>query len=200
MKYARIRLFFVVLAVGLLSVELHADTRLADAAARYESGDYASAFRQYVKLARDGNPFAQYRASYMNLVGEGTKANPVEAIAWAVVAAEHGHEDVKRYQNAVAAMVPAEQRKKAQSRIDYYVRRYGREDSGNSSVLARTSEGSCTGSRLAANCGQSSTGGGKWIAWGEDKSSDPAQRAHIDELNRAIIDQAHQLSGGLPGR
>lgn len=169
------------------------------AAALYAQGDYNAAYKQYLKMAREGDTFSQYRLSYMNLKGLGTDSNVVDAMAWAVLAAEGGHDSLERYQSAVAAMVPGDQRKKAQKRADYYLRRWGREDRGGGRTLASTAEGSCTGSRLAANCGQATQGPAKWISWSEDRSADPEQHRHIEALNEAIVENSAQLSGGNPG-
>jgi hypothetical protein len=175
------------------------DGPFGKAATAYEQGDYRSAYKQYVKLAKKGDTFSQYRVSYMSLMGLGTGVDPVEAMAWAVVAAELDHETLGRYESAVAAMVPGELRKKAQQRADYYLRRWGREDRDGGRTLASTSEGSCTGSRLAANCGQAETGGAKWIAWGADKSRDPEHRRQIEELNELILQSAAQLASNNSG-
>lgn len=164
-----------------------------EAAAYYDSGDYATAYKRYLKLAKSGDAFAQYRVSYMTLVGRGTRSDVVEAMAWAVVASEHDHEQLDTYRGAVAALVPADKRKKAQSRADYFVRRYGKDDRNSGS--SRSAGGTCTGSRIARNCDESGSGGAAWIAWGEDRSEDPAQRTRIEELNRAIVDAADPGAG-----
>lgn len=168
---------------------------LARAGALYDRGDFASAYKQYLKLAKAGDTFSQYRASYMNLRGLGTDADAVDALAWAVLAAESDHENLKEYEAAVAAMVPGDQRSKAEKRADYYLRRWGREERGGGGrTLASTSEGSCTGSRLAANCGQAEIGGSKWIAWDTENSGDAAHRNRIEELNKSIVENPAQLA------
>lgn len=192
---------FPILLVLLLSmstgVAVSANPRTADkagaAAAQFERGEYGAAYKQYLKLAKDGDTFAQYRVSYMELMGFGTKPDAVDAMAWAVLAAESGHEDLVRYQEAVATLVPSKNRKKAQKRADYFLRRWGRKDDGGGGTLARLSEGVCTGSRLAGNCGQSTESAGKWIAWGDDRSGDPAQKDQIEMLDRSIQENAEQI-------
>lgn len=164
------------------------------AATAFEKGDYRAAYKQYLKQAKNGDPFAQYRISYMELMGMGTSPDVVEAMAWAVLAAESGHEDLKRYQDTVATLVPGKQRKKAQARADYYVRRWGPEDRAGGGTLARQSEGVCTGSRLAGNCGQGDGSAAVWIAWGDDRSDDPEQKDRIEELNRSILEHAADIS------
>ena len=172
-----------------------ADGQAGAAAAEFEQGEYKSAFKQYVKLAKDGDAFAQYRVSYMQLMGLGTKSDVVEAMAWAVLAAESGHAELIRYQEAVATAVPSNKRRKAQARTDYYLRRWGRADASGGGTLARSSEGVCTGSRLARNCGQGSDGAGKWIAWSDDRSADPAQKRKFEELDQTIQKNASEIRG-----
>lgn len=173
------------------------DNRLDQAGALYENRHYAEAYRTYLELAKDGVAFAQYRVSYMNAMGHGTPADPVESLAWAVLAAEKAQTDLSSYQDAVAALVPSEQRKKAQKKADYYLRRWGKEDSRQrTETLARSSEGGCTGSRLAANCGLSVTTSRTWISWGSDRSADPQHKERIEQLNRSILSQAGNFSFG----
>jgi hypothetical protein len=180
-------------AANLVLASTEPAGRAGAAAAEFERGDYKSAFKRYVKLAKDGDAFAQYRVSYMELMGLGTKADVVEAMAWAVLAAESGHEDLIRYQDAVATAVPSKKRKKAQAKTDYYLRRWGRVDDAGGGTLARPSEGVCTGSRLARNCGQGSDGAGKWIAWNDDRSADPAQKRRFEELDLSIQRNASEI-------
>jgi hypothetical protein len=167
--------------------------RAGAAASEFEQGDYKSAFKHYMKLAKDGDAFAQYRVSYMELMGLGTRPDVVEAMAWAVLAAESGHEELIRYQDAVATAVPSNKRKKAQARADYYLRRWGRVDDSGGGTLARNSEGVCTGSRLARNCGQGGDGAGKWIAWSDDRSADPVPKRKFEELDRSIQRNATEI-------
>jgi len=180
-------------AVVAVSANAGPADKAAAAAAQFERGEYGAAYKQYLKLAKDGDAYAQYRVSYMEVMGLGTNPDIVDAMAWAVLAAESGHEDLLRYQEAVATLVPSKDRKKAQKRADYFLRRWGQEDDGGGGTLARLSEGVCTGSRLAGNCGQSTDSAGKWIAWGDDRSGDPAQKDQIEMLNHSIKENAEQI-------
>jgi TPR repeat protein len=164
------------------------------AAALYERGDYAGAYKQYLARAKDGDVFAQYRVSYMHAMGLGTRPDAVESLAWAVLAAEGDNSDLDRFQDAVAALVPGKERKKAQKKADYYLRRWGNQDSGGG-TLAKNSEGICTGSRLAGNCGGGGSSDSVWISWGQDRSNDPEQKGRIEELNRSILQITPQLGG-----
>ena len=165
----------------------------SQASALYERGDYEAAYKQYLKLAKGGDTFSQYRLSYMNLMGLGTQADVVESMAWAVLAAEGKHATLDDYQSAVAAMVPDDQRKKAQRKAETFMRRYGQEGDSEWNTLSSRYVGGCTGTKLATNCGKADGGASVWIAWGEDKSSDPGQRQHIEELNRSIVEHAGEL-------
>lgn len=167
------------------------NTQRSEATASYDRGDYSAAFKKYLKLGKKGDTFSQYRVSYMNLKGLGTKEDMVEAVAWAVLAAEHGHDDLERYQDVVAALVPPDDRKKAQSKADYYVRRWGREDDEEAGAPERSSGGRCTGSRLSATCNDAAgSGSGTWIAWGAVDAPPEELRNRVEELNRAIVENA----------
>ena len=117
----------------------------------YQSGNYESAYSKYQKLARNGDGFAQYRVSYMNLMGQGGKENVIESLAWAVLAAQSQQEDLVNYMQIVAEMVPTNKRKKADKKIAQYMRKWGNDIGGSS---AQRSDDVCTGSRL---CNHSST-------------------------------------------
>jgi hypothetical protein len=159
------------------------------AAALYDRGEHSNAYREYLKLAKDGESFAQYRVSYMLAMGLGTDADPVDSLAWAVVAATSAEGELDSYQEAIAASVPSKARKKAQKRVDYFLRRWGTgQYSKSGNTLAWSSEGGCTGSRLAGNCGKGSSGSSYWIAWDEDRSNDPAQRELIRKINDFILE------------
>ena len=204
MTFIRSLAGFVVLLLVLsagtaISAEAGTASGAESAAAAYGQGDYKSAYRQYLKLAKDGDTFAQYRVSYMELMGFGTKADVIEAMAWAVLAAESGQQRLVTYQDAVAAMVPTEQRKKAKSKVDQYLRRWGEGDYGSDRGIGSRYAGGCTGTRLATNCSKGGSAGGKHIAWGEDHSADPAQKGYIEDLNRSIVENAAEIHSDASG-
>ncbi|MGD8357632.1 MAG: hypothetical protein PVG42_06215 [Lysobacterales bacterium] len=160
----------------------------SEATASYNNGDYRAAYKEYRKLGKKGDTFSQYRVSYMELKGLGTKKDIVEAFAWAVLAAEAGHEDLEHYQDVVAALVPPDDRKEALSKAGYYLRRWGPEYHGQSGSEA---SGNCTGSKLAGPCGQGSgTGTQKHISWAAVKDSPDGLRNRVEELNQAIVENA----------
>jgi hypothetical protein len=169
---------------------------LASASALYDSGDYKAAYKQYLKLAKKGNFFSQYRMSYMNLMGLGTRADVVESLAWAMLAAESRHASLMKYRAAVAALVPSDQRKKAENKASSYLRRWSGDKDATTDTMASVYKGGCTGTRLARNCFAESSDAA-WIPWGEDKSGDPAHRERIEELNLDIVGKAEQF-GGIP--
>jgi TPR repeat protein len=166
------------------------------AAALYNAGDYEAAYKQYSKLAKKGDVFAQYRMSYMTLQGLGTRADVVESLAWAMVAAESPHESLKNYRAAVAALVPSDQRKKAQNKTGTYLRRWSGDKNATEDSMASVYKGGCTGTRLAKNC-YAEGSGEAWIPWGEDRSGDPAQKQRIEQLNQDIVGNAAQF-GTVP--
>ena len=182
------------LALALLGAAFTAEasngapSRLDVAAMSYDSGNFQQAYYEYLKLAKDGSPLAQYRVSYMLAMGLGTREDVIESLAWAVVASETVDGPLDDYRSVVASLVPGKARKKAMKKADYYLRRWGSEDaSREGGTLARSSEGGCTGSRLAGNCGASAGGGSYWISWPEDRSSDPQQKQVLRDINDTVL-------------
>jgi hypothetical protein len=169
---------------------------LGNANALYDSGDYEAAYKEYSKLAKKGDTFSQYRMSYMTLMGLGARADVVESLAWAMLAAESNQESLKSYRAAVAALVPSDQRKKAQNKTGTYLRRWSGDKDTTEDTMASVYKGGCTGTRLAKNCYQEG-GDSAWIPWGEDRSGDPAQRERIEKLNQDIVGSAAQF-GAIP--
>jgi hypothetical protein len=151
----------------------------------YENGDYATAYKKYLKLGKKGDWFSQYRISYMHLNGLGTSGDVIESLAWAVLAAQSGQKDLASYQDTVAALVPEEKRKKAQQKVDYYMRRWGEDDNNRT----RISSGKCTGSRLACNSAPSSH---NWISWQHNAPQAQELKDRIETLNQSIMDNAAQ--------
>lgn len=160
-----------------------AATPVDEAQALYEQGDYQEAYKQYLKRAKKGDTFARYRVSYMHAMGLGTEVDPVESLAWAVLAAENGPRGLGKYQDAIAALVPESERRNAQKTTDNFRRRWDRKNYASRSH----SGGGCTGTKLSANCGGSTKVSGPRIPWGEDLSANPEQMQRVEELNDSIL-------------
>ena len=139
------------------------------------------AYKTYLKLSKKGDRFSTYRVSYMLLKGQGTKTNLIESFAWAVLAAESGNGELKKYRDAVAALVPEKKRAKAQQKVDYFMRGWGPEDDSPDSK----SRGSCTGSRLSAVCDAPSSSQ-QWIQWRNDVPEKETVMENIEALNEEI--------------
>ncbi len=58
--------------------------------AAYESGDYATAMKEFMPMAAGGHHAAQYAVGVMYLEGQGVPKNPAEAVKWLTPAAESG--------------------------------------------------------------------------------------------------------------
>lgn len=125
-----------------------------DADRVYASGDYPKAYSKYLKLAKKGDSFSQYRVSYMNLEALGmNEADVVEAFAWAVLAAQSGQSELVKYRRAVAEMVPENKQRKALRKVDFYMRRWGNIALAQDAIVgAREQTRDCTGSRLGQRC------------------------------------------------
>lgn len=189
-------LMFILLACGCVmgtSPAMAASDQGAqvdEARAFYQHGDFKNAYKQYLKRAKKGDVFARYRVSYMLAMGQGVKYDPYESLAWAVLATETGPRGLGKYQDAVATLVPEKERRKAQKTTDNFRRRWERDTYGSTSRAG----GGCTGSRLSANCGGSTSVAGPRIPWGEDLSADPAQKERIEELNQSILESVFNLA------
>ena len=131
-----------------------ADQRAAaEADALYAEGNYSKAYDKYLRLAKKGDTFSQYRSSYMSLMGEGTDVNYPAAFGWAVVAAESGDDNLFRYLQEVKALVPADQYEAAEVAAREYTEQWG---TIALAVEARREADrklrECTGSRLGTRC------------------------------------------------
>jgi len=160
-----------------------------EAQAFYQQGNFKEAYKQYLKRAKKGDVFAQYRVSYMNAMGLGTDYDPIDSLAWAVLAADDGPAGLGSYQDAIAALVPEKKRRNAQKTTDNFRRRWDRDNYGSRSH----SGGGCTGTKLSSNCGGSTKVSGPRIPWGEDLSDDPAQKERIEDLNETILEEVFRL-------
>ena len=130
------------------------DERTAERAdALYEQGKFTDALDSYLQLARKGDPFSQYRASYMNLLGEGTHIDYPEAFAWAVLAAENDNPQLQQYYTEVRDRVPESQHDEAQARAEEYMGQWGKLALAiEASKKADRKMRGCTGSRLGTRC------------------------------------------------
>jgi len=123
----------------------------ADAA--FEQGDYAKALTHYRELARIGDKFSQYRIALMHQRGMGVEPDPVEALAWAALAAEFKQDSLVKYKESLESQLEAQQLEASRERARQLSRRY--------SHLALLQEvldhekkklKNCTGSRVGNTC------------------------------------------------
>ncbi len=131
-----------------------ADQRAAEKADElYAQGNHLAAYNKYLRLAKKGDPFSQYRASYMNLRGEGVEQDYSEAFAWAVLAAESEDQQLVQYFEEVKSLVPQEQREEAQKAAENHMRQWGKVALAiEARNKAKRELRGCTGSRLGTRC------------------------------------------------
>lgn len=119
----------------------------------YAEGDFDTAYKKYLRLARKGDTFSQYRLSYMNFQGQGRKVDWPEAFAWAVLAAQGNNPELVKYLAALAQEVPEDYHDKATRKAEYYFERWGdlaiAEDARRGAIQELRQ---CTGSRLGTRC------------------------------------------------
>jgi hypothetical protein len=87
------RLVLFLLVSALFSGTATAD--LVSGGKAYDSGDYDRAFKDFLELAKLGQPMAQFNVAVMYARGEGARASAIYAYAWATLAAENGVEKAK---------------------------------------------------------------------------------------------------------
>ena len=68
---------------------------MAEAAAAYERGDYATAFAGFRNYAEQGDPRAQYILGFMYANGEGIPKDAAAAAPWYRLAAEQGNAEAQ---------------------------------------------------------------------------------------------------------
>ena len=131
---------------GVARAQQHADRF-------YEAGEYRKAYRKYIELAKIGDSFSQYRVSYMHYSGEGQATDPVEAYAWAVLAAQNGNHDLVAYRDAIWDALPEADRHEAEDLAANYLNRWGNLALAEEAARkARQRLRDCTGSRLGTRC------------------------------------------------
>ena len=81
------------LAVGFVSV---AQADFDDGVAAYNQGDYATAFKEFKPLAKQGGAAAQYNLGLLYDYGYGVPQDYVEAVKWYRKAAEQGNAEAQR--------------------------------------------------------------------------------------------------------
>ena len=59
--------------------------------AAYQSGDYATALREWTPLAKQGDAVAQYNLGNMYRLGQGVPKDDKTAVKWYRLAAEQGY-------------------------------------------------------------------------------------------------------------
>lgn len=119
----------------------------------YANGKYSEALSNYLRLAKQGDSFSQYRVSYMYLQGQGREADIVEAFAWAYLAAQNKQDPLIDYRDTVSRLVPKDQQNKAMRKLDYYMRKWGNRQLASDMITKTKRElNDCTGSRLGTRC------------------------------------------------
>jgi len=120
---------------------------------QYAQERFGAAYKTYLGLAKKGDPFSQYRVSFMSLYGQGTNPDVIEAFAWAVLAAESGDPGLLNYLNEVEALVPPDRAEAAQEIAEEYRHEWGKLALAiEARKKAKRDMRDCTGSRLGTRC------------------------------------------------
>ena len=78
------------LFVAMRADALPAHAGLYSAALAYKKGDFTLAFRDFLALARLGQPQAQLELAYLYSLGQGARQSDIHAYAWAMLASQNG--------------------------------------------------------------------------------------------------------------
>ena len=79
--------FVVMFLLGVISF---AEAGMDEANEAYERGDYATAYREWLPLAEQGDAEAQFKLGVMYMNGHGVQQDYAEAATWFGRAAEQG--------------------------------------------------------------------------------------------------------------
>jgi TPR repeat protein len=142
-------LFFTLLAPVVAGADWKEDQAKADQ--YYEAGEYNSAFKMYLKLAKRGVSHSQDMVSQMYEKGQGKKVNLEEAYAWSVLAAQRGASEKEVRRDSL--LQQANNKKAAEKKADKLMAKYGREAlqrkaASKEKLKYNTKSGGCTGSKL----------------------------------------------------
>jgi len=80
------------LAAATMMLAACSTTKYADATKAYSSGDFTTAYQEYLALAKGGDVRAQGTVACMIQAGEGVRSDPAQALPWFTKAAEKGLE------------------------------------------------------------------------------------------------------------
>lgn len=80
------------LAAATIMLAACSSTKYAAATKAYSSGDFATAYQEYLALAKGGDVRAQGTVACMIQAGEGVSSDPAQALPWFTKAAEKGLE------------------------------------------------------------------------------------------------------------
>ena len=88
--------------------------------AAYDKGDYITAFMMWIPAAVHGNAVAQFNIGVMTLEGKGSPPNPVQGLAWILMAVENMPDGENRkvamaLRDKVTAILTPEEIKKAEN-------------------------------------------------------------------------------------
>ena len=116
----------------------------------YQRGDFRKAWRSFLKLAKEGDHYSQYRVAQMFAEGQGTGTDLTEAYAWAFLAAEGDLPEVEAFRDDLLQRV--EDKTEAHEEAEKLMGKYGTaallEKASRSGQRNSAGDDACTGQRL----------------------------------------------------
>ena len=91
--------------------------------AAYESGDFATALREWTSLAKQGNANAQNNLGGMYAIGQGVIRDYVYAHMWTNLAASNGNKNGGKLRDFIAKQMTSSQIEKAKKLVRECVRK-----------------------------------------------------------------------------
>jgi len=84
----------------------------------YKSGDYATAIKEWRRLAEAGDPGAQYNLCFNYVQGKGVARNLVQAYFWFELAARRGRGIATQLRDGISKSMTPEQLQEARAKVD----------------------------------------------------------------------------------
>lgn len=124
----------------------------------YSDGDYAKAYKFYLKMTKIGDNFSQFRIATMYEDGLHVPKDMIQAYAWSFLAAEVGRKEYIDYHASVKAKLSAEQIPQARRAASSLVQQQGMfANMVKSDKMLRKALKNCTGSHVGNRCDAVST-------------------------------------------
>ncbi len=108
------KVLFMLFLGLLVCTPMGASADYSDGLYQYLRGQYSNALNEFIPLANEGNPEAQYILGSMYAQGKGVLQDYAQAHAWFNLAASQGHDKASLYRDEIAQKMTPNQVARAQ--------------------------------------------------------------------------------------